>query len=120
MKYNADDHSFGIVVEVGPKPILSKLAQSLWQRAEIQADPLWIASLEKEKLLSLISSSGYVLPRGVLGRVAGGGPGDAARHLGLFFSSVEFDCRHKEVKVHARGGEWEVAITGAAQRSFLR
>ena len=40
VKYNAADHILGIVVEVGPKPILSKLAQSLWQPAEIQADPL--------------------------------------------------------------------------------
>ena len=28
----------------------------MWQPAEIQADPLWIASLEEEKLLSLIDS----------------------------------------------------------------
>ena len=56
VKYSAGDPSFGIVIEVGPKPILSKLAQSMWKTAGIQAVPLWIASLEEEKLLSLIDS----------------------------------------------------------------
>ena len=56
MKYNADDPSFVIMVKIGPQPILFKLAQSMWKTAETQADLLWITSLEKGNMLSLIDS----------------------------------------------------------------
>ena len=44
-------------MEVGPRPVLTKLAQGWWKPSEAQSDPLWVASLDEEDASNTISDS---------------------------------------------------------------
>eukprot|EP00584_Thalassiosira_punctigera_P001363 CAMPEP_0172527556 /NCGR_PEP_ID=MMETSP1067-20121228/2201_1 /TAXON_ID=265564 ORGANISM="Thalassiosira punctigera, Strain Tpunct2005C2" /NCGR_SAMPLE_ID=MMETSP1067 /ASSEMBLY_ACC=CAM_ASM_000444 /LENGTH=3313 /DNA_ID=CAMNT_0013311309 /DNA_START=123 /DNA_END=10064 /DNA_ORIENTATION=- len=45
--------STAIIVEVGPKPVLSNLAKVWWKSKSLQVDPLWVASLDQGKHFNL-------------------------------------------------------------------
>ena len=57
MKHNEEnDESRGIIVEVGPKPVLSKMARSWWKPNETQSNLLWAISMEQGRPSTLNES----------------------------------------------------------------
>ena len=57
------EQSCGILLELGPKPVLTKMANSWWNPTDTQSDPLWIPTIEQgvsfnlEESFEMIASS---------------------------------------------------------------
>jgi acyl transferase domain-containing protein len=51
-----DSNNVGIIVEIGPKPVLSKMAKGWWQPKDGQVSPVWAASLDELDFVRVIDT----------------------------------------------------------------